>query len=278
MGGVLSPLLANIALSVIEERYTRYVWPRQQPTRLYDEAEIKRRARRNRAQDKSKGQPVFVPVRYADDFIILVSAPPGPDQQERAREFAELEKAELSQLLKETLKLKLSETKTLVTPVTEPIRFLGYHFRVQRHPVCGWVSKIVIPKKRSRKLRESIKLVFKRPTVGQALESRPKKLNPIIRGWGYFYRHAWGGKDVFSELDNHVWHTVWRWLRKKHPKTSMRKLVKRYGRRVSEGRSIKWQDGKVSPFELSSIPVLRYRFSWQRPPAFCGNIYGEPGA
>jgi retron-type reverse transcriptase len=39
-GGILSPLLANIALSAIEERYERHVWPRRTPTTLTDAAAI----------------------------------------------------------------------------------------------------------------------------------------------------------------------------------------------------------------------------------------------
>lgn len=43
-GGILSPLLANIALAAIEERYERYVWPRRKPTPLTDPAAIQARA------------------------------------------------------------------------------------------------------------------------------------------------------------------------------------------------------------------------------------------
>lgn len=59
----------------------------------------------------------------------------GVSCEEQARELAEKEKAELARLLKDELNLELSETKTLVTPMTEPIRFLGFHFRAQWHPV-----------------------------------------------------------------------------------------------------------------------------------------------
>jgi RNA-directed DNA polymerase len=275
-GGILSPLLANIALSVIEERYTRHSWPRMRPRRLNSEAKIRRRARSNRVVDKDQNRPVLVPIRYADDFIILICAPKGPNQMERARAIAEKEKAALSQLLKESLNLELSETKTLITSVTEPIRFLGYHFRVQRHPVWGWVSKITIPKERSCRLRESIKIVFKRPTCNQQLERRIKKLNPIIRGWGNFYRHAWGAKSVFSELDNHVWHTIYRWLKKKHPNRGTKQLAKRYSKRLPGRHSIRWCDGQVAPFSLASLRVERYRFAWQRPPDFVETSMESP--
>ncbi len=49
-GGILSPLLANIALSVIEERYERHCWPRRQPTLLSDRRKILGRAYSARSQ------------------------------------------------------------------------------------------------------------------------------------------------------------------------------------------------------------------------------------
>jgi hypothetical protein len=215
-------------------------------------------------------------VRYADDFIIFVCAPKGEGQAARAKEIAEQEKAELARLLKETLNLELAEAKTLITPVTEPIRFLGFHFRVQRHPVYGWTSKVFIPKDKSRSLRRSIKLVFRRSTIHRSLENRLAELNPIIRGWAYFYRYATGAKRVFSDIDNNVWHTIYRWLRKKHPKSNMGKLYKRYARRVSGKRSLKWHDGNVEPFKLASVHVCRYRSYWDSRPNFASTPVESP--
>src|SRR5262249_37427808 len=74
-GGILSPLLANIALTAIEERYARHVGSRTRPHLLTDPAAIQGRARCARMNDKRMARPVCMPVRYADDFILLVSAP-----------------------------------------------------------------------------------------------------------------------------------------------------------------------------------------------------------
>src|ERR1700733_5127307 len=73
-GGILSPLLANVALSVIEEKYERHVWPRGTATRLSrigrpslprtDPDPIARRAYENRANDKRSGRPVFMPIPH----------------------------------------------------------------------------------------------------------------------------------------------------------------------------------------------------------------------
>jgi hypothetical protein len=273
-GGILSPLLANIALAAIEERYERYVWPRNRPTPLSDSAAIHRRAERARYYDKRVARPVFVPVRYADDFILLV----GASSDLNAEEAAHKEKAALAAALKEELSLELSEAKTFVTRVTMPLRFLGHNVRVRVHPGHGrLVSTAVIPKDRGHRLRERIKHLFRRSTTGGTLESRLKWLNPILRGWGNFYRHTWGAKKVFSQLDHYVHWTILRWMRKKHPRMGFKWLKARYGWRKPSGRMIRWHDGDTRVFKVASTPVSRFMLGWQRPPSFA-IADGEPGA
>jgi RNA-directed DNA polymerase len=268
-GGVLSPLLANIALSAIEERYTRHVWDRHGIPPVKGPAAVLGRAERNRRADRRDGLPVYFPIRYADDFIILVSVPPGPDQQERASEAANREKAALAAALKEELSLELSETKTLVTPVTKPMRFLGHHVRVRAHPDDGrLVSTTVIPKGRSQSFRERIKDQFRRDTTGDSLANRLRKINPVLRGWSNFYRHSWGAKRVFATLDHYMWWTIFRWLKKKHQGAGARKLISQYGSRTRGRRAIWWTDGPVAAFVLSRTPVHPFGLGWMRPPSF----------
>lgn len=140
-GGILSPLLANIALAAIEERYEQYVWPRRKPRLLTDAAKIVHRGRANRDRDRQAGRPVVFPIRYADDFILLVSAPKGADQESQAQRYATNEKNALAVDLRDKLGLELSEAKTLVTPVTAPLRphpwtCIGRP-RGTRHSACG---------------------------------------------------------------------------------------------------------------------------------------------
>jgi group II intron reverse transcriptase/maturase len=280
-GGILSPLLANIALSVIDERYERHVWPRRTPTLLHDERKVQLQASLNRARDRRSaraGRIVLVPVRYADDFIVLVSAPDGPEQWERAHMAALHEKAALAKVLKETLNLELSEEKTAVTAVTSPMRFLGHHVRVQRSPKYGWISKCVIPKDRSQRLRSLVRKHFRRATCGAPLKERLDLLNPMLRGWSAYYRHAWGAKRVFSSLDWHVWLTIRRWLTNKHVHVGMRRLYGQYGWRKPGGRAWRWRDGGTIPFEMGSRRVGRYRHGWMKPADFAFNVEGEPGA
>lgn len=266
-GGILSPLLANVALSVIDERYARFVWPRAGTVRsgraapakpLTDPAAIARRACRNRASDKARRLPVFMPIRYADDFIILVASPDG--DAEKARALAEQEKSSLAAQLQEELGLTLSPEKTLVTPVTSTLRFLGHHLRVRPRPSTGrMVPRLVIPKERSQRLRRSITTLFARSAVNETLQNRLQRLNPILRGWGNFYRHAWGAKRVFAAIDHHVWWTILRWLRKKHPKAAMRELAAQYAWRKPRGNMLHWHDGDTVPVALASLRVVRYQ-------------------
>jgi|HubBroStandDraft_6_1064221.scaffolds.fasta_scaffold31435_2 RNA-directed DNA polymerase len=275
-GGILSPLLANIALSAIEERYERHVWPRHTPTTLTEAAAIERRALQKRCSDRGR-RPVLFPIRYADDFIILVSVPPGARQQEHAQEVALTEKSAMAAMLKERLHLELSETKTLVTPVTTQLRFLGHHVRVRAHPTHGrLVCLTVIPKDRSHHLRETIKDLFRPPTLGTSLAERLRTLNPRLRGWCNFYRHAWGAKHVFSAIDHYVWWSIFRWLRKKHRRVSMKRLAVRYGWKYPGKRSLKWRDGDVVPFECAHVTVERFKLGWMQPPAFASASMESP--
>jgi group II intron reverse transcriptase/maturase len=268
-GGILSPLLANIALSELDERYERQVWPRRAPTLRTDPEGIQRRAAANRATLRRRGDVVLFPIRYADDFLILVSAPPGPEQNRRAEQAAQHEKAEVATLLKERLNLELSEAKTLVTPVTNTIRFLGHQVRVRYVPQKGRIAySATIPRDKSHRLREGIKRHFARSTIGETLENRLRKLNPVLRGWSTFYRHAHRAKRVLSRLDNYVWWTIFRWLKKKHHCASARTLFPRYGWRQPGGRATRWRDGSVVPFRMARTRTGRFRLAWIRPPDF----------
>jgi hypothetical protein len=267
-GGILSPLLANIALSIIEERYERHVWPRRARTPLITAEEKERWARTYRQIDRRR-RPVFYPIRYADDVIILVSAPCGPSQYQTAERLAHEEKAALATMLRERLNLELSETKTLVTPVTQPIRFLGHHVYVRVHPFYRReASMVVIPKDRSQRVRELIKDLFKGSTVQSSLRDRLRRLNYLLRGWGNFYRHAAGAKKVFASLDHYVWWTILRWLRKKHYPTGVRVLFARYaGHRRPRGRII-WRDGGVAPHRLAGMRTEPFKLGWMKTPDF----------
>jgi RNA-directed DNA polymerase len=219
------------------------------------------------------------PIRYADDFLLLVGAAPGPDQQERARQDAEKEKAAVAALLKEQLGLELSETKSLVTPVTKPFAFLGHHVCVRKNRCFGRLACVtLIPKDRSHRLRERIKQLCRRNRTDQSLQELLRELNWLLRGWSAFYCHAWGAKRVFGSIDYYAWWCVFRWLRKKHPSASVRALRALYPPPKKRGtRSGQWHDRGVTLYVTGRTRVGRYRLAWARPPPFAIH-HGEPGA
>jgi hypothetical protein len=156
--------------------------------------------------------------------------------------------------------------------------FLGHHVLVRRHPGHGrQVSASLVPKERSQRLREKIKQLFKKRSTGSSLRDQLRRLNPILRGWANFYRHAWGAKKVFNFLDHYVWWTIARWLRKKH-RISLKRLILQYGQRRSGGRGVQWTDGGTSPFETSTVRVEQYKLGWMREPYFVTTMDGKPGA
>lgn len=265
-GGILSPLLANVALSVLDERYEQYLRPKGNET-----AELVR------FRMKRRGQIVKVPIRYADDFLILIGAPKGPTQMDRAWAAAAEEKAEVAKLLQEKMGLSLSETKTLVTSTTSAIRFLGHSLRVRYVKELGATTCVLsIPKEKSQRLRCVVKSIFRRATVQDTLARRLELLNPILRGWGYFYRHTWMARRIFEKLDHYVWWTILRWVRKKHPSINRKALFGRYCWRKPGGRALYFRDGGVTPFELRRIQMKAFRMGWMKPPAFVSTSMESP--
>ena len=110
-GGILSPLLANIALSVLDEHFTRK-WEALGPDWT-------------RAKLRRQGVPAYRLVRYADDFVVMVGG---------TRADAEALWKETSTVLS-TVGLRLSVEKSRVCHIDEGFDFLG--FRIQRRAMDG---------------------------------------------------------------------------------------------------------------------------------------------
>ena len=70
--------------------------------------------------------------------------------------------------------------------------------------------------------------------------------------------------------------TIKRWLIKKHEKRKIRWLYAQYGWCKPGGKTIRWQDGDVRPFEMVSLRVERFRHAWQTPPSFAISSMESP--
>lgn len=239
-GGIISPLLANVMLTALDERYGRWT-----PSAH----ETPGSAQQRRYLDQKKGRPTFFHVRYADDFVVLVSG---------TLEEAEAEKQRLAAFLRDSLRLELSAEKTLVTRTEEGFTFLGHRVVVEPSKRTGTpLGKLFIPKDRLQRVRDRIKEITDRSTTGMSLERLLRfKLNPVIRGWKSFYRYATGASKEFRCLDRWVWRRVQRWLRKKHPTRTAMWVRRRYQRRLGNRRH--WLENNVVLLLFAEGGTARY--------------------
>ena len=244
-GGIISPMLSNIYLTAIDERYGWWTGRPREPS-------INPAARRVR--DHKRGRPVFYMVRYADDFVVLVDG---------TREQAEAEKLALAQFLKTELRMELSMEKTSITDVKEGFDFLGYRVvqakarRPDRHGRKRWVGNLFIPKSKLNDLRHKIKVMVKDIPTGWPLADAIRKLNPILLGWRNYYRYATGAYREFHRLDYWIWQRVGRWLRKKHRNATWPKLRRRY-HLTAPGKRRQWTDGSRRLRLLCEGGTMRY--------------------
>jgi RNA-directed DNA polymerase len=173
-GGILSPLLANIALSALDHHYAR-AWSEMG-------SEWERRKRR------ARGEPTFRLVRYADDFVVVLSG---------QKQHAEALIGETAAVIA-PLGLTLSQKKTRITHIDEGIEFLGW--RIQRHRASngrGYVYTYA-SKPSLAAVKAKIKAITRcghNQTLGQLLH----RLNPVLRGWCAYFRGGVSGR-TFSYL------------------------------------------------------------------------------
>lgn len=229
-GGIISPLLANLYLSILDEHFARR-WKEMSP---YPS---------RRQYLRKKGLPTYKLIRFADDFVVLVHG---------TREQAESLKAETADFLRKHMKMELSQEKTLVTHVEDGFNFLGH--RIQVRTRAGRKTLFTFPTKDSlMRVKEKVKKITSRATVPQSLGAILGQLNPVLRGWSNYYRYD-AAKATFAYLDYYTWRRVYRWLRKKHPKMSVKRMVAKWC------PNWEFKDGKTELFRVARVKVERYRF------------------
>lgn len=265
-GGILSPLLANIALGFIEERYRHWVYPIATPGQRFTKP--LRAADYHRYRNRKLNRAVFYPIRYADDFIILCSG---------TQEEALKEKEELAVYLREQIGVELSQEKTRVTSVYEGFDFLGHRIRVKWNNQWGDIVQAFVPNDRRTRLRERVKAETSHKSTSQSLSEILTKINPILRGWANFYRHTSRAFSVFHEMDTFVYWRILRWLESKHVGKGRNFLHKRHWRRMGKEKVLRWTEGTVHCFYLYSTATKRWNLKMRRLPRYMHSI-GEPGA
>jgi RNA-directed DNA polymerase len=191
-GGILSPLLANVALSVLDEHFDAK-WKALGPYWT-------------RAKHRRDGGAVARLVRYADDFVVMVAG---------SRDDAEALRAEVSRVLA-PIGLRLSEHKTRVCHIDEGFDFLGW--RIQRRAWRGRGGKRAVytyPSKKSLlAIMDKVRTLTRRERH-RTLADLLRRLNPVLRGWCTYFRHGVSSR-TFNYLDHFTWWRIVGWIRKRH--------------------------------------------------------------
>ncbi|MEV4130522.1 group II intron reverse transcriptase/maturase [Nocardia sp. NPDC049707] len=212
-GGILSPLLANIALSVLDDHYQQK-WDAAGGGGTYAAATSRRyRLRRD-------GGATYRLVRYADDFVVLVHG---------KQHHAEQARAEVAEVIA-PMGLVLSEAKTSVTHIDRGFDFLGYRIQRRSKPGTNHAKKVVYtyPSKKSlHSIVGKVRSITSRSSTGMSLEELLKRLNNVVRGWCMYFRHGCA-KRTFSYLSHYMWFEVAHWMRMKHHRIGWRRLRRRY--------------------------------------------------
>ena len=244
-GGVISPLLANIALHGMEERVKQYA--------------------RTLKGNKSKNEQALTLIRYAEDFVIL---------HEDLKVIKECQEIIEQWLAEMGLELKPSKTRISHTLETYDdyvgFDFLG--FNIRQHQVG---------KHHGAKSSKGVKLGFKtliKPStekvkshlkkLGEVVNSHKsspqaaliKRLNPIIRGWSNYYSSVVSSK-TFTDCDYHFFEKLKRWAYRRHPRKNKTWIMRKYWH--TEGKD-NWvfstREGK-NPFKLArhlDTKIVRY--------------------
>jgi RNA-directed DNA polymerase len=209
-GGILSPLLANIALSVIDEHFQR----------KWDAFGIGTKFPGQRRQrHRKKGGAVHKLVRYADDFVVLISG---------TGQYAEFLWDETARLLA-PMGLSLSADKTRVVHIDEGFDFLGW--RIQRRTKAGTTHRVVYtyPAKKSlHRIVGKVRVITRRSgSPYRSLEQLLKHVNSVVRGWCNYFRHG-VSSATYRYLYLYLWKSVVRWIRARHPQLGWRTIQRRY--------------------------------------------------
>lgn len=234
-GGILSPLLANIALSALDDHFAEEY--RREMATTYQ-----------RTKRRGKGLGVWRIVRYADDFVILISG---------TRAHAEALRGVVAEVLA-PIGLRLSEAKTSVCHIDEGFGFLG--FRIQRKHKRGSHKRYVYTfasEKSIANIRRKVKALTRRSTFGMTPGEIIFRINQILRGWANYFKHA-VVKHVFNKLGWFARTRAARWLRDRHKGRKFmtwREFRRRY---IVPQRGL--VVAGIQLFNPVAVPVTRYRY------------------
>ncbi|MEV4234702.1 reverse transcriptase domain-containing protein [Nocardia sp. NPDC049737] len=235
-GGILSPLLANIALSVLDEQVMA---PWKPGGTMASESK--------RAYRRRKGAPTWRLVRYAEDFVVLIHG---------TRDNAEAMREQVEQVLS-PLGLRLSPEKTVVRHLSDGVDFLGFHIQWRRKRGSDkWSVYAFVGDRPIRSLKTKVRALTHRGSQ-QSLDYVIMRLNQILRGWSNYFKHA-VAKARFTSLQHFVWQRVIRMLQTRH-RWGWKDIRRRFTTASGRWLPISAADGTVL-FDMGNVTVSRYRW------------------
>ena len=237
-GSILSPLLSNVALSVLDE----YIAQAPGGPGV---------SRNDRLTRRRHGLPNYRLCRYADDWCLVVSG---------TKADAETLREEIAGVLS-TMGLTLSPEKTLVTHIDDGLDFLGWHIQRRRKRGTDKSYVYTYPARKAVKTVTGKVRTICRQNINLPLETLLRRLNSLLRGWTTYFRPG-VSSVAFNYLRAFTWQQVFRWLRRKHPRTNWKELRRRF---TVAG----WwpADGAVILFNPAAVSTTRYRYRGARIPS-----------
>jgi len=208
-GGVISPLLLNVALHGLEEA-----------------AGVRYNSTGVNAGRAMPGSPIL--VRYADDMVVLC----------HSHRQAELVKARLAEWLAPR-GLVFNEGKTGIVSLNQGFDFLGFNVRRYNRKLLIKPGKAAVRRLRKRLAAEMRRL------RGSNVMAVLAKLSPVIRGWAAYYRGVVSSR-LFSSLDHYLWQLLYKWATWSHPNKPKSWIVGRYFGKFNKFRNDRWVFGRDS--------------------------------
>lgn len=240
-GGMLSPLLAGSALSVLDERIAQGVGG--SGGTLGGSAGV---------TASRMGLPDYWLVRYAGGFLVLVFG-----RREHAGELCD----EVAEALK-PVGLGLSVERTGITRIDEGVDFLGWRIRCHRKGGTDRQCIYTCPaRKFLRSVMDGVEGLAGRQNVGLSLESLLHRLNSVLRGWCAYFCPGVSGV-AFCYLSHCAWMRVTRWIRRKR-----RGATGKQFRRRCDGGGWWPVTEEVELFDPARVSTTGYRYRGKVVPA-----------
>lgn len=220
-GGIVSPLLANIALSDLSS------YLKANPD----------------SNGKVRGSRVY--VRYADDFVVFCTS-----LKEARRTYHEI-----SQWLRRP-GLKISSTKTRIVTISDGFDFLGVnirHFNTNaRNKIKGKILLIRPSRDSVTKFKHKLRNEWS-ALRGKNITEVLNKINPIIIGWRNYFR-KYASSRIFNKLDNWIHIKCWNYASRLHPNKGKKWIYNKYFGYFVSNRKDRWIFGdKSTGFHLQKL-------------------------